>query len=520
MSKIVKISSNIKNYVLSRKRKNPDISCRVLSKEASDKFNITISKSSVNAIIKSAKLSSPIGRKVTRIFRPAGEADGVGYAFLLAANYLLGFSKILANSIKKTHPSLRVKFDTLETISEAWIMAKALYNVPLEKIENYSKNDLWFITGRKANKGLLKRYIDSFNIMQLINLQVLSDISHVLQDVHYLKFHLADGSQYFIDGQMKSVWKQEKIPIDFCTTVDIANSYISRAIFGSQPLVIFNAFPETMLGDEISDFIFSIDGASSSKRIRKIELISPQGVRIKEIPFVVPSRRKFILGVWPWQYKTIAQLEKIPASGSFFLEAIGREFYFNEENIRFVQHVHNIDVTLRLFVLKDTKDGPAKLGIFTNLDPEEYPAREVVEHYVRKWPDPMASHRLFIKNTKSPLYLEDFKSSEQMLTEAKRVGDASEPDHLFAILVDILNDFSKRTFFPEECSSWSLLKMRELFFRKRGVIVRDKADDVLFKLFKTNELQEKDTFALASLKFNEMPIFDASGRKLWFIPQP
>ncbi|OIO36834.1 MAG: hypothetical protein AUJ74_00980 [Candidatus Omnitrophica bacterium CG1_02_44_16] len=517
MSKTSKITQNIRNYVLSRKRKNCNISCRTIADETGDKFKMIISKSSVNVILKGARLSSPVGRNVAKIYRPSGETDGAGYAFLLAANYLLGFSRILATTLRKLAPSIRMKWDTLEAISEAWIMARAVYNVPLAKIENYNKNDLWFITGRKANKGLLKQYINAFIDTQHIGYQLVSEIAHVLQDVHYLKIYLADNTFYMLDGQLKSVWKDAKIPIDYCTTIDIANSYINKKIFGSEPFVVFNAFPETVLGDEISDFIFSIDGSLSQKRIRKIELIAPQGVIIKEIPFVVPERRNFILGIWPWQYKLIADLEKRKTAAKIFIDGIGQEFYLCEDRARFAQHANNIDVMLRLIVIKSTKDGPALLGVFTNADQESWTAARVVERYLRHWPDVVVGHKLFLRASKMPLYLEDFISSEKMFVNAKKINETNDPDAWFLILVEILNDFCKRNFFPEVCASWSLLKMRELFYKQRGFIKRDMDEDILFKLFNSNMLEEKDITNFASAKFNEANIFDSSGRQLRII---
>ena len=517
MSNIRKISSEIKYYILQRKRKNPDLSCRTLALEASSKFRINISKSSINSIFKLEQLSNPVGRRVTKIFRPSGELGGAGYALLHGAGILLGLSKILAFLIKKIHPAVRLKLETLEAISEAWIMSKAIYNVSLEKIEDYSKNELWFIIGRKVNKGLLKQYIDTFKSLQTINYQLLSELSHVLQDVHYLRFTLADGAQYFLDGQLKSIWSDSKIPLDFCVTIDIANSYINNVFFGTQPLVIISAKPESMLGEEISDFIFSLDGSAAYQRIRKIELFSPKGDLVKEIPFVVPDRRKFVIGVWPWQYKAISELEKRKAQGRFFLEPTSGEFYFVEDKVIFTQYTHNIEVTLRLIILKSDKEGPARLGILTNLDHEKCSAQQVVESYVRRCPNFEISHNLFLKATKKPSYFEELISSEKILALAKKIMDCQEPDSFFSVLVEILNIFAQRVFFPADCAGWSLFKMRELFYKQRGFIKRDLSDDVIFNLFNSNMLQEKDFLNFAAIKFNEAPIFDFSGRKPWIL---
>ena len=514
MSNITKINSSIRNYILQRKRRNSNISIRALANETSSKFNIKLSKSSVNILIKQAKLSSPVGRRVSTVFRPAGASTGAGFSLLLGANYLLGLSKILANSIKKTNPLLRLKSDTISALSEAWLLSKAIYNVPLEKIENYDKNDLWFIIGKKANKGILKKYIDALNIIQPINLQVVTELSHVLQDVHYFKFRLSDGSQYFLDGQQKTIWKDSKIPLNFCTTIDIANSYINSIFLKEEPFLLMSAKPESILGEELSDFIFSLDGSSANKRIRGIELISPRGEAVKEIPFVPPQRRRFLIGIWPWQYKPIGELEKRNAMGKLVLEPFTEEFFFVEEKIRFSQHVNNNEVTLRLIVIKAGEKGPARIGILTNLDDGQH-ASEIAERYIRHFPQVEASHMFFLNTIKTPLYFDDFISSEKILANAKKIQESATPDELFANLVDVLNIFAKRCFFPADCSGWSLLKMRELFYKQSGFIKRDMASDILFNINNSNKLQQNNYLTQAATRFNEMPIFDEAARKLW-----
>jgi hypothetical protein len=516
----MKLNSNeISNYILSRKRKNSNLSVRLLAKEVSSKFNTNISKSAVSLLLNKAKLSSPVGRKVATVFRPAGETAGAGFSLLLGANYLLGLSKILANSVKAANPILRLKSDTISALSEAWLMSKAIYNIPLGKIENYSKNDLWFIIGKKANKGILKKYIDALNFMQPINLQLVRELSHILQDVHYFKFRLADGSEICLDGQQKTIWRDQKIPLNFCITIDIANSYMNSIFLEGAPFIIMSAKPESVLGEELADFIFCLDGSSANKRIREIEFISPNGHAIKEIPFVPPQRRRFLVGVWPWQYKPIGEIEKRKAPGKFVLEPLGQEFFFVEEQIRFTQHVDNNEVMLRLIVIKSGENGPARMGILTNLG-EEQTAGQIVERYIRCFPQVEASHMFFLNAVKSPLYFEDFISSEKILADAKKILESADPDAFFTNLVDILHLFAKRCFFPADCAVWSLLKMRELFYKQPGFIKRDMASDILFNLNNINKIQQNEHLIQAATRFNEMPIFDEIGRKLWLSVQP
>ncbi len=63
MGVIHKLKSEVIDFILLQKQQDPALGCRTLAQLASDKFSIVVSKSSVNSIIKSAQLSSPVGRK-------------------------------------------------------------------------------------------------------------------------------------------------------------------------------------------------------------------------------------------------------------------------------------------------------------------------------------------------------------------------------------------------------------------------------------------------------------------------
>ncbi|MDO8661638.1 MAG: cell envelope integrity protein TolA [Candidatus Omnitrophota bacterium] len=62
MGAIHKLTSEVKDFVLAQKNCNSALSCRKLTALVLDNFKLELSKSSVNAIIKEAGLSAPVGR--------------------------------------------------------------------------------------------------------------------------------------------------------------------------------------------------------------------------------------------------------------------------------------------------------------------------------------------------------------------------------------------------------------------------------------------------------------------------
>ena len=63
MGVIYKFKEEVVDFIVRQKRDNPHLSCRRLTDIVSQEFQIQVSKSSVNAILKNAQLSSPVGRR-------------------------------------------------------------------------------------------------------------------------------------------------------------------------------------------------------------------------------------------------------------------------------------------------------------------------------------------------------------------------------------------------------------------------------------------------------------------------
>ncbi len=510
-----KISKDITLAVKRIKSKNSNISVRNISEQVGRKIGIKVSKSSVSAILKKSGLSSPRGRSVSGRSLIRVTSPWAGYFFLWGADALLGLSRAVAACFRRSFPSMRLSERSLRDIVGAWILAKVIYSVDLTKIADYEKSEIWQILGRRVSKGSLTRFIQVFNSLQLVKNEIVTEINHLVQDVHYLRFDLDDKSHFFVDGTFKTIWDGPNIPINFCSTYCNVNSYIDSIFLKGEPVVIFNARPESALSELLAEVIFALDGSSPSKRIRHVRYISSKGIEIKEVTYNVPPKINFIVGIWPWQYKTIAQIEKKKATGYYFNEAFEQKYPCVEETIRYAEHIDNKEVKLRLVLIKESDIGHARIALFTNMDEHEFPAADVVKKFVRRFPFFEDSHKGFLEVLKTPAYVEEFPDDKKILEQAQAVRSSRDADEVFTILVDILNSFMKRTFFPSACWGWSLMKMRELFLKQPGRIRRDYVEDALCNLLVSKRLRHLTDLSAAALRFNEMPIFNADGKKMW-----
>ncbi len=135
-----KISKDIVLVVKGIKRKNSRISVRDLSRQVSRKLGLSVSKSSISAILKKSGLSSPKGRRVSGQSLIRVSSPWAGYFLFWGADALLGLSRAVAASFRRSFPSIRLSDRNLHDIVGAWILAKVIYSVDLTKIADYEKS--------------------------------------------------------------------------------------------------------------------------------------------------------------------------------------------------------------------------------------------------------------------------------------------------------------------------------------------------------------------------------------------
>ncbi|MDD5246556.1 MAG: hypothetical protein PHS09_04090 [Candidatus Omnitrophica bacterium] len=91
-----KLKQEIIDFILEQKKQNPALGCRPLAELAFNKFQVEVSKSSINALIKKAGLSMPVGRRIKRS-KPASGA--------LSITPIKAVIKSAADSVRELSPS-------------------------------------------------------------------------------------------------------------------------------------------------------------------------------------------------------------------------------------------------------------------------------------------------------------------------------------------------------------------------------------------------------------------------------
>ena len=126
MGVVYKLKQEVIDYVIRQKTQSPDLSCRKLVEIVSAQFQIPVSKSSINDILKSANLSSPIGRRAKKEKTPKQKLSLSQYIPASPAINLLRPEE----SLPAAQPIKPVESKSEETISQKKSQESPLAQIP------------------------------------------------------------------------------------------------------------------------------------------------------------------------------------------------------------------------------------------------------------------------------------------------------------------------------------------------------------------------------------------------------
>jgi len=151
MAKYCKLNEEIKQFIIQQKKANPELSCRGMISLIKERFQVNLSKSLINNVIKEQNLSGPVGRRREKeaiILKKPAEAqftrqevelmENGGCFFLKAADLKLSLTSSLAQN-------LLVYFVNLSKQVLQEIIETLIYQ-PLFK----QKRDLWQLIGKET----------------------------------------------------------------------------------------------------------------------------------------------------------------------------------------------------------------------------------------------------------------------------------------------------------------------------------------------------------------------------------
>ncbi|MBL7152056.1 MAG: hypothetical protein ISS89_05690 [Candidatus Omnitrophica bacterium] len=525
MGVIYKLKTEIRDFIVEQKKSNPALSCRRLETLVEQRYQLKLSKSSINSIIKSAGLSMPVGRRSKQKIEPPStssvektpeiqkiealvEEECTGAILLKAMDSLIGGSRYISEEVRK---NLREKEANILVKTEALIYL-CLFS-PSQHKENKTVTTLSALLGRKVLLEDILSYLDLLQSVNIKSSDIYLGILGLSHQVRGIKLLLADNKSLYLDSQFHTLWPTPYIPYDFSTTLYNAKGYINKYFFQEQPLTLFIAPGEDTPSQDLFSLILALN--SQGNRIENLLLYGNKFEELQGVPLGQFKRRLFILGLLPGQFRGCRTIKKIAEFTPFFFEPLKREFYLAETEIDLSQPYINQIVTLKGCVLKTSpSDQPCLIIAGNNFNEGGNPSL-LANTYLSHWPNLQEAYQDF--NRKVDFFSCVGNSQGFSPSEKPNLNLLSAPEvkSLFSGYLELLDLYFRQFFLPAEFKDKGFPAIKEAFYDLKTMLKREKGR--LFVTFHTPEgFSFQEALQYCCRRLNEREIEFSDGRRLWF----
>jgi hypothetical protein len=502
MGVIHKLKPEIRNFIIKQKEINHQLSCRKLSAMVYEKFQIKVSKSHINAVIKEKGLSSNVGRK-PKPKRGIVESDNLGTYMLKSADALIGGVKNIAEMADKYIPE---KDDVLNLI-------ETLTYLPLFKEELKPDSGLWKLTGKQfKSKEIILSYLEQLQGVTILRDAILQALDYLLDEVLFLRIGFSDNSAFHFDGQLRTLWSSPSIPYDFSITPYKIKSYLVNFAKENQAFVIFTAPGYDLFPANWLDFLFKC--SSPDKKIVEIGLMGTDAKQKEKVTFSAPKTCDVIFALWPWQYANYRSLESATLSKPFHFSAKRQDFYIADAMVKLSQHFINQSVTIRGIILRKSQDAKPELFILTTLPKEKASAEDIVDLYLNRWPNLQEG----FKDYGRKIELFTYNVSSHRTFPRKNILSVAAAAGLKECLqayLEALDTYVRWYFLPAEYKELDLSTTKARFYGLRAQI-RKKPGLYTVSFIVPKDYPYLKDLAYAVDRMNEREIIFADSRRGWF----
>src|SRR3989338_952162 len=358
MGVVYKLKKEIVDFIINEKKLNPSLGCRNLVGLIEAKFQAKISKSAINGVIKSAQLSSSIGRKPLAVKisslrhserSPKGEVknlikeypsldppqelqqsqkeeilrfaqndrktpfrnspdkgvlcDGAGCFFLKAAQWELFrrpmLGKIISNYVG---PELISDADTLMDV----LLFLPMFGIRrVEDISAYRGLGLWALQGLtegiKPDKFL--SLVNGIQDKKDFSLRLSNEIPQIFFEAAYIKIVLEDETEFVLDAQCRNLRSIKDSPVYYSSPIEKSLERLTgQMISNHRPLVIKNISTQIIGGQDDNGFsppVYQLIAAFENmpgERMVKSAILDEHREEISKFSAIPVKRRFFMMG--------------------------------------------------------------------------------------------------------------------------------------------------------------------------------------------------------------------------------
>lgn len=449
--------------------------------------------------------------------------DCLGAFFLKAAEWEISKTSILGNLIRGLSPQL----DPLD----AEIKSNALLYLPvfgmdnLEALDGYRKGGLWLFLNSKQKLSAqdLSGFFQQLQSTQELFHDLYYECDNSFKEAIYFKFILADGTVFFIDARLKSIWQEPAVPDNFTVSPQKAKHYIDEKfiqIFTAEtrPVLLFNVPSFRSFSNAVSDFVLAFED-HPTKRIMGIDIISSNNQEIDSYKHLASAKRSFVFGFWPWQKEAKEFLKSnIGVVNNFYFSELARQVYYTESQLEFPEASGN---KLNIIFLKNSAFSSPRMGLASNIPNHVMKTEELIKSYLLRWPnfedtyqDILASsERLTYRGFIYPAFDEEAKPKREQAYILPK-PENSLNDNL-KLLLNNLNIAASRHFFPYGYRFADFETMKQRFYSLSGRLKR-KDHNLFLTLLVPKDYPYSNDLFYAVRRINESKVIDSFGCKLWF----
>jgi len=450
--------------------------------------------------------------------------DSMGAFFLKAAELEISPTSILGELVRE----INGKSDPVDTE----IKSNVLLYMPAFGIDSPEALDKYKDTGGLWQLSCAKQRLASSDISDFFtqlknNPQLFTklyyDCDKNFKEALYFKFILADGTIFLVDARLKSIWQEPNIPDNFTVTQNKAKKYIDDRFVQmftkeKQPVILFNAPSYRSFAPVVSEFDLAMEDLPA-KRILEITAISVNNQELEAYNNIVPAKRHFIFGFWPWQQEAKDFLKgDIGVVREFYFAELARQIYYSEKSVEFPKQSGTM---LSAVFLKNSAFSSPRMGLLTNIPDQAMPTSELIKFYLLNWPNfedtyqdiLSSSERLTYRGFVYPVFDEEAMPKREQVYILP--NSAAELKDNLKILLNNLSISAQRHFFPYGYRFADFSAMRERFYSLPGRMKRKDKNLYISLLVPKNYPYSNDLF-YAVRRINESNITDSFGYKLWF----
>lgn len=362
------------------------------------------------------------------------------------------------------------------------------------------------LSGKNYRLSTLIFYLKRLQKTKGLNLEFFNRFVSSLEEGLYLEFLLSDGGVFYLDAQMHSVWSKPNIPFDLSLGINKIKEYIDKSFLkDNQPLILQGTGGFDIPTKEFFSFLRAME---KDVRIKKISLCS-EAMRLLDFEPIEVKKRYFIIGLWPWQYRSFRIIRQLPKVRDI-LTVFGERFQVTEIEIELREPKLNQRVRLRGGILRSEER--VRIIILTNL--LDSALEEIVLNYLERWPNLEEG-------------FEDFSKKIEFFThkEAKRVSlpksefsPVLKLGEIFGFWLENLNHYCQKHFFPLDYREFSLSELRERFYNLEGRLERRKGF-IFVRLTPPKDYPYLSDLIYSCRRVNEFDIRTPKGERIYFVPQ-